>query len=205
MAAIDAKRAPATAGEVFTYGGRTRHRPRRRRLCREAAAERGAGEILLTSMDRDGAKTGYDLELLKAVTRGRRRAGDRLAAAPATPSTWSTRCSEGGADAVLAASIFHFGEVTIGEAKQAMAAARHSRCATLEDRRMSTLRRRPRAPVPTTHRGAPQGRRPGHVLYRQAARPTRLWRPRSSARRRSRPSSPPSRATGPASPPKAPT
>ena len=76
------------------------------------AVAKGAGEILLTSMDRDGAKTGYDIALLRAVTRRRRRAGDRLGRRRATPRTWSRRCSDGGADAVLAASIFHFGEVS---------------------------------------------------------------------------------------------
>jgi cyclase len=83
---------------------------------------KGAGEILLTSMDRDGAKTGYDLALLRAVSDavgvpviasgGAGRTGDLIDAV-----------LQGGADAVLAASIFHFGEIGIGEAKQAMAGA----------------------------------------------------------------------------------
>ena len=86
------------------------------------AVERGAGEILLTSMDQDGAKTGYDTALLRAVSSavgvpviasgGAGKASDLVAAV-----------REGGADAVLAASIFHFGEISIGEAKAAMAAA----------------------------------------------------------------------------------
>jgi cyclase len=86
------------------------------------SVERGAGEILLTSMDRDGAKTGYDTDLLRAVTNavgvpviasgGAGSAADLVAAV-----------RDGGADAVLAASIFHFGEVSVPQAKQALAAA----------------------------------------------------------------------------------
>ena len=86
------------------------------------AVAKGAGEILLTSMDRDGAKTGYDIPLLKAVTDavgvpviasgGAGSAADLVAAV-----------RDGHADAVLAASIFHFGEVSVGEAKRAMAEA----------------------------------------------------------------------------------
>ena len=120
--AIDAKRrADGTGWEVFTYGGR---RATGLDVVEHAARSvaRGAGEILLTSMDRDGAKTGYDTELLRAVTSavgvpviasgGAGSAGDLVAAV-----------RDGGADAVLAASIFHFGEVTIPDAKQALAAA----------------------------------------------------------------------------------
>jgi cyclase len=116
VAAIDARRA-GPGWRVFTYGGRTDTGLDAVAYAR-AAAEHGAGEILLTSMDRDGAKTGYDLELLRAVSTavdipviasGGAGAADHLVAAV-----------EAGADAVLAASIFHFGEVTIAEAKQCM-------------------------------------------------------------------------------------
>jgi cyclase len=86
------------------------------------AVKRGAGEILLTSMDRDGAKSGYDLALLKAVTNAVNvpviasgGAGDARHMVEAV--------TQGGADAVLAASIFHFGEVSIGDVKLAMAQA----------------------------------------------------------------------------------
>ena len=107
--------------EVFTYGGR---RPTGLDAVAYArlAVERGAGEILLTSMDRDGAKTGYDLRLLRAIT----------AAVPvpviASGGAGTVRhlveaVVEGGADAVLAASIFHFGEVSVDQAKAALAAA----------------------------------------------------------------------------------
>ncbi|HWD67186.1 MAG TPA: imidazole glycerol phosphate synthase subunit HisF [Caulobacteraceae bacterium] len=120
VAAVDARRT-GDGWRVFTYGGRRDTGLDALDYAR-SAAERGAGEILLTSMDRDGAKTGYDLDLLKAVTAavgipviasgGAGHAGHLVEAVKA-----------GGADAVLAASIFHFGEVTIGEAKAAMAAA----------------------------------------------------------------------------------
>ncbi|MDR3513107.1 MAG: imidazole glycerol phosphate synthase subunit HisF [Caulobacteraceae bacterium] len=121
VVAIDARARPEGGWEVFTYGGR---KGTGIDVVRWAvgAVERGAGEILLTSMDRDGAKTGYDTALLKAVTSavgvpviasgGAGNAADLVAAV-----------KEGGADAVLAASIFHFGEISVGEAKRAMADA----------------------------------------------------------------------------------
>lgn len=121
VVAIDARRKSHEGWEVFTYGGR-----RATGLdvvgYAEAAVARGAGEILLTSMDQDGAKTGYDTALLRAVT--------GVVGVPVIASGGAGcaadlvhAVTEGGADAVLAASIFHFGEVTIGEAKQTMAAA----------------------------------------------------------------------------------
>jgi cyclase len=121
VVAIDAKRNPgAEAGrnwqfEVFTHGGRNPTG-----IDAVAWAQRmadyGAGEILLTSMDRDGTKQGFDLELTRAsadavtipvIASGGVGTLDHLAAG----------VSEGHATAVLAASIFHFGEFTIGEAK----------------------------------------------------------------------------------------
>lgn len=122
VVAIDAKaRADGTGWEVFTYGGR-----RATGLdvidYAQLAVARGAGEILLTSMDQDGAKNGYDNALLKAVTEAVR--------VPVIASGGAGSCQDlidgvqkGGADAVLAASIFHFGEISIGQAKTAMAAA----------------------------------------------------------------------------------
>jgi len=120
VAAVDAKRTGDT-WRVFTYGGRRDTGLGAVDYAR-VAAERGAGEILLTSMDRDGAKSGYDLALLRQVTAavgipviasgGAGHAGHLIEAV-----------AEGGADAVLAASIFHFGDLTIGEAKAAMASA----------------------------------------------------------------------------------
>jgi cyclase len=125
VVAIDAKRAPNDGGDgqwrVFTYGGRTDTGLNVVNYAVEAV-ERGAGEILLTSMDRDGAKTGYDLELLKAVS--------SAVSVPVIASGGAGNAqhmveavTKGGADAVLAASIFHFGEVAIGDVKRAMADA----------------------------------------------------------------------------------
>ena len=86
------------------------------------AMQRGAGEILLTSMDQDGAKRGYDVPLLAAVSSALTipviASGGAGSAAHMIEAV-----KAGGADAVLAASIFHFGETTIGEVKSAMAAA----------------------------------------------------------------------------------
>ena len=82
-------------------------------------AELGAGELLLTSMDRDGTKIGFNLPLTRAVA----DAVDIPVIASGGVGNLKHLCdgiTEGGADAVLAASIFHFGEYTIGEAKSAM-------------------------------------------------------------------------------------
>ena len=83
----------------------------------------GAGEILLTSMDRDGTKAGFDLELTRAIADAVHRAGRSPRAASARSITWWKACRSGHASAVLAASIFHFGTYGIGEAKRHMAAA----------------------------------------------------------------------------------
>jgi cyclase len=122
VVAIDAKARPDGSGwEVFTYGGR---KATGLDVIEYAvsAVKRGAGEILLTSMDRDGAKNGYDTALLRAIT--------EAVNVPVIASGGAGSCADlvagvrdGGADAVLAASIFHFGEVSIGEAKAAMRAA----------------------------------------------------------------------------------
>jgi cyclase len=83
-------------------------------------AAQGAGEILLTSMDRDGTRTGFDLELTRAVA-------DAVAVPVVASGGVGTLdhladgIQHGGADAVLAASIFHFGEHTVGDAKALMA------------------------------------------------------------------------------------
>ena len=121
VAAIDAKARPGGGWEVYTYGGR---RPTGIDVLDYArlAVEKGAGEILLTSMDRDGAKSGYDTALTRAVSTA---VGVPVIASGGAGSTEHLidGVREGGADAVLAASIFHFGEISIGEAKRAMAAA----------------------------------------------------------------------------------
>jgi cyclase len=120
VVAIDAKQS-GERWEVFTYGGRKPTGLDVVDYTREAVA-RGAGEILLTSMDRDGAKTGYDVALLKAVSSA---VGVPVIASGGAGNAQHMidAVKAGGADAVLAASIFHFGELSIGEVKAAMAAA----------------------------------------------------------------------------------
>jgi cyclase len=124
VVAIDAKRrdGPAPAWDVYVAGGRTKVEGREAVAWARQASERGAGEILLTSMDRDGTTAGYDLELTAAVARS--------VPIPVIASGGAGELShlaegvtEGGADAVLCASIFHYGNHSIAEAKRAMAAA----------------------------------------------------------------------------------
>lgn len=121
VAAIDAKQVESGRWEVFTVGGRKATGIDVLDYATLAVAK-GAGEILLTSMDRDGVKTGYDTALLRAVT--------SAVSVPVIASGGAGNAQhmvdavkDGGADAVLAASIFHFGEVSIAQAKSAMAAA----------------------------------------------------------------------------------
>ena len=120
VVAIDARREPGRAGEpvrwgVYTHGGR---RPAGRDAIAWAceAVDLGAGEILLTSMDRDGTKDGYDLELTRAVSQ---RVSVPVIASGGAGSLehFSEVFIDGCADAALAASIFHFGTHTIAEAK----------------------------------------------------------------------------------------
>jgi imidazole glycerol-phosphate synthase subunit HisF len=118
--AIDAKRA-GEGYEVFLDGGRTETGRDAVAWAREGA-ERGAGEILLTSMDRDGTEDGYELELTRAVT----DAVDIPVIASGGAGELShlvDAVEQGGADAVLCASIFHYGTYRVAEAKQAMHAA----------------------------------------------------------------------------------
>jgi imidazole glycerol-phosphate synthase subunit HisF len=118
--AIDAKRAAAGGYEAFVAGGRT---PTGRDAVAWAkeGVERGAGEILLTSMDRDGTKDGYELELTRAIS----QAVDVpvIASGGVGAPEHLVDGLRAGADAVLAASIFHYGEYTIGQAKDAISAA----------------------------------------------------------------------------------
>ncbi len=121
VVAVDAKRLVGTdRWEVFTHGGRNPTGLDAVDYAIEVVA-RGAGEIMLTSMDRDGAKTGYDLELLRRVSSA--VSVPVIASGGAGNTRHLVEAVQNGADAVLAASIFHFGEVSIGEAKAAMAAA----------------------------------------------------------------------------------
>ncbi|MBL8572204.1 MAG: imidazole glycerol phosphate synthase subunit HisF [Hyphomicrobiaceae bacterium] len=123
--AVDAKRVSrpdeAPRWEIFTHGGRTPTGLDAIRYAEEVVAL-GAGEILLTSMDRDGTKAGFDLELTRAIS-------DAVSVPVIASGGVGTLrhlvegITIGGASAVLAASIFHFGEFTIREAKEAMKAA----------------------------------------------------------------------------------
>jgi imidazole glycerol-phosphate synthase subunit HisF len=118
--AIDAKRV-RDGYEVFLDGGRTETGRDAIEWAREGA-ERGAGEILLTSMDRDGTEEGYELELTRAVA----DAVDIPVIASGGAGELShlvDAVKRGGADAVLCASIFHYGTYRVAEAKQAMHAA----------------------------------------------------------------------------------
>ena len=119
--AIDAKSVGPDKYEIFTHGGRTETG-----IDAVAFAQKveslGAGEILLTSMDRDGAKIGYDIALTRAISDA---VGIPVIASGGVGELdhLAEGVIEGHASAVLAASIFHFGTYTIAEAKQAMAAA----------------------------------------------------------------------------------
>jgi cyclase len=119
VVAIDAKRGPHGGWEVYTHGGRRNTGIDAVAWARQMA-EHGAGEILLTSMDRDGTKIGFDLELTRAVS----DAVDVPVIASGGVGALehlSEGIRIGGADAVLAASIFHYGEFTVGQAKALLA------------------------------------------------------------------------------------
>ncbi len=121
VAAIDAKQCAVDAWQVVIHGGRTPTGLDAIDWAREVASL-GAGEILLTSMDRDGAKTGFDLKLTRAVA----DAVDVPVIASGGVGSLEHLVDGivlGGADAVLAASIFHYGEYTIAQAKSAMRGA----------------------------------------------------------------------------------
>ncbi|MEA2347868.1 MAG: imidazole glycerol-phosphate synthase subunit HisF [Thermoleophilaceae bacterium] len=120
--AIDARQKPDGSGyEVFVNGGRTAVGQDAVEWAREGTG-RGAGEILLTSMDRDGTEDGYELTLTRAVS--------DAVDVPVIASGGAGKLDhlvdairEGGADAVLCASIFHYGAYTVGQAKDRMAEA----------------------------------------------------------------------------------
>jgi len=124
VVAIDARRRqpgdPGAGWEVYTHGGRTPTGLDAIDWARRVA-ELGAGEILLTSMDRDGTRQGFDLELTRAVV-------DAVpipviaSGGVGTLQHLAEGVTRGGADAVLAASIFHYGEFTVRAAKEYMAA-----------------------------------------------------------------------------------
>jgi imidazole glycerol-phosphate synthase subunit HisF len=117
--AIDAKATGGGAWEVFVAGGRTATGRDAVAWAREGV-ERGAGEILLTSMDRDGTNDGYDLALTRAVADA--VAVPVIASGGAGALEHLAEALRAGADAALCASIFHYGQHTVGEAKEHLAA-----------------------------------------------------------------------------------
>lgn len=121
VASIDAKAVAPDKWEIFTHGGRTATGVDALDHAKRAVAE-GAGELLVTSMDRDGTKDGYDLVLTRAI------ADTVDVPVIASGGVGEVKhlvegVAKGRASAVLAASIFHFGEVSLAEARAAMAAA----------------------------------------------------------------------------------
>ena len=121
VVAIDAKTVAEGKWEIFTHGGRRATGIDAIDFARTVVAK-GAGEILLTSMDRDGTRTGFNLPLTRAIS-------DAVSVPVIASGGVGTLnhlvdgVTQGGASAVLAASIFHFGDFTIQEAKAHMAAA----------------------------------------------------------------------------------
>ena len=116
VVAIDAKKVSENKWEIFTHGGRNKTEIDAVEFAKKAE-DNGAGEILLTSMDKDGTKTGYDVELLKKIT--------KILNIPLIASGGVGTLDhlydgivKGGASAVLAASIFHYGKYKIKDAKE---------------------------------------------------------------------------------------
>jgi len=120
VVAIDAKRKGDGGWEVYTHGGRKRTGLDAVAWARRMQAA-GAGEILLTSMDRDGTREGFDLELTRAVSEA---VGVPVIASGGVGALEHLAAGvlEGRADAVLAASVFHFGDFTVRQAKEHMRA-----------------------------------------------------------------------------------
>jgi cyclase len=119
VVAIDARRRPEVGWTVYTHGGRNPTDLEAVAWAKKVAAL-GAGEILLTSMDADGTKEGYDMDLVRSVS--------EAVSIPVIASGGAGKLEHmadvlqnAGADAVLAASIFHFGEYTVGDVKRFLA------------------------------------------------------------------------------------
>ena len=119
VVAVDAKKIAEDKWEIFTHGGRNKTGIDAINFAMQAE-EYGAGEILLTSMDKDGTKNGYDLELLKNITS---RVNIPVIASGGVGNLEHLYegITEGGASAVLAASIFHYGKYTVQQAKEYLA------------------------------------------------------------------------------------
>jgi len=119
---VDARRTPEGTFEVTTHGGRKGTGIDAVEWAHQAA-ELGAGEILLNSMDADGTKDGYDLEMIRVVRK--HVTIPVIASGGAGKLADFTPAVEAGADAVLAASVFHFGDLRIGQVKDALREAGH--------------------------------------------------------------------------------
>ncbi|MFE8873884.1 imidazole glycerol phosphate synthase subunit HisF [Acetobacter persici] len=117
---VDARQTSNGKWEVYTHGGRTQTGRDVIDWCRDVA-ERGAGEILLTSMDRDGTRSGFDLSLLKAATQAVRL--PIVASGGVGELKHFVEGAEAGATGLLAASVFHFGQFTVSQVKTALAEA----------------------------------------------------------------------------------
>tara|TARA_B110000285_G_scaffold224221_1_gene280770 strand:+ start:1564 stop:2325 length:762 start_codon:yes stop_codon:yes gene_type:complete len=119
VVAVDAKKVSENKWELYTHGGRNKTRIDAVDFATQAE-KNGAGEILLTSMDKDGTKDGYDIDLLKRVTS---KVGIPVIASGGVGNLEHLYegIKQGGASAVLAASIFHYGEFTIQQAKKYLA------------------------------------------------------------------------------------
>ena len=116
VVAIDAKKVSENKWEVFTHGGRNKTGIDAVDFAKKVE-ENGAGEILLTSMDKDGTKSGYDVDLLKAITKST-NIPVIASGGVGTLDHLYDGIVKGGASAVLAASIFHYGEYKIKDAKE---------------------------------------------------------------------------------------
>jgi cyclase len=116
IVAVDAKKTADNKWEIFTHGGREKTGLDAVEFAKQSVFN-GAGEILLTSMDKDGTKTGYDLDLLKIITSSV-QVPVIASGGVGTLEHLFEGLKAGGASAVLAASIFHYGEFTIQQAKE---------------------------------------------------------------------------------------
>ena len=119
VVAVDAKKTSNNKWEIFTHGGRKKTGIDAVEFAKKSVSN-GAGEILLTSMDKDGTKTGYDLDLLKIITNSV-QVPVIASGGTGTLEHLYEGLKIGGASAVLAASIFHYGEFTIKQAKKYLA------------------------------------------------------------------------------------
>ena len=119
VVAVDAKKTSKNKWEIFTHGGREKTGIDAIEFTKKSVFN-GAGEILLTSMDKDGTKTGYDLDLLKIITKSI-QVPVIASGGAGTLEHLFEGLKIGGASAVLAASIFHYGKFTIQQAKEYLA------------------------------------------------------------------------------------